>query len=166
MEKKQKKIECLPLPKKKIECLPLPKGEDHNKWVVLREMVRARKIKYLSGLEKTGTVTGGMRFANITSYATIGNWRKSDSEFLEQEYRTVTEKTSEIIDVAESRLFLAVQAGDLSAVKYILDRLSKKYKPKADIETKEVKEIKAIELILCNPDGEREKITTKSYPSI
>ncbi len=134
---------------REIKYLPKPKHPYiYDKWVILREQVRARKEKYLDGVERTGTVTGGMRFADVKAYSTISRWRENDNEFLEREYKAITEKTSEVIDIAESKLFLAIQAGQAWAVRYALDRLSKKYKPKAEIDDGRPKKVEAIEIIV------------------
>jgi len=129
--------------------LPKPKHPYlYDRFVILREKVRAKKELYIEGLSKTGTVTGGMQFAKVKTYKTISDWRRADSEFLEREYRTVTEKNSEVIDIAESKLFIAMQRGDAWAIRYVLDRLSKKYKPKAEIDDGRPKKVEAIEIIV------------------
>jgi len=122
-----------------------------NKVAYIQARIQAQKQKYIDGCRKLGTVTGAMRYSGVKSYATISNWRNSDNHFLSQEVEALNTKTGEVIDIAESKLFLAIGYGAPWAVKYGLDRLSKKYKPKAEIDNMEPKRIEAIEIIVHEP---------------
>jgi len=148
-----------------IKYLPLSiTKESKNKVAYVQARIQAQKQTYIEGCEKLGTMTGAMLFAGIKSRSTISLWRNSDNDFLAREFKALRNKTETVIDVAESKLFVAIGYGAPWAVKYALDRLSKKYKPKAEIDTNEKPPPKAIEVIVINDREQLKDISDSGIP--
>lgn len=137
----------------KILYLPLPRSQEELKWSYLKEKLRKKKEKYLEGLKKYGTIHEALLYAEIRSRQTLSNYRNKDIEFAMAEERVMEDKECEIIDMAIKQLYLKIQQGDIRAITYVLDRRSKKFKPKEEVDNN-----------LSLPAGAKEiSVTFKDY---
>ena len=87
------------------------------------------KNKLIEELEKSGNVYLSCLKININR-STYYRWKKNDKEFRKKANQAERLGRENNCDIAEHALMLKVKEKDMSAIKYVLDNNSKKYKRK------------------------------------
>lgn len=79
------------------------------------------KAAYIEALRKCGgLVSQAAKMVGIGNRGTIIEWRKKDAEFDAACDQAMVEAREMTLDMAESTLFRAIQAGDFAATKFFL----------------------------------------------
>jgi hypothetical protein len=89
----------------------------------------ATKKKLLTELEKNGNVSIACMKAGVNR-ATYYRWRQENKEFMKRSNQALKQGRENNCDIAEHALMLKVKDQDISAIKYLLNNNSPRYKRK------------------------------------
>ena len=99
-----------------------------------KKLIDLKKENYLKELKENHGVVGiAMRIVGIKSRQNLTYWRQIDPEFKKKENEIMLEAQSDINDLAEGKLFTAINQGANWAIKFWLETHHNDYKRKTTI---------------------------------
>lgn len=125
------------------EYLLLPDGgnEKRKKHTKATADMQNRQAKYLEGLRMYKTQKEAMTYAGIKRRCNLKYWRELDPDFARAEKAAQEENLEDVCDMAIKGLFMNIAKGDMTAIKYLLDRRHPDFMPRGKIEVSDITEL-------------------------